>query len=236
MKSKGTKETLNLQRLLGYPLPRVSDYRDPVLSGPPPARVRGKNAMSHLFASYWRFLSAALVNQAQIGAVVPSQRFLIDRMIAPVPRTYQGQILELGPGTGALTLRLAARCPQARILACEINSTLARHIRWTLASAGLTNRVEVVLDAAEHLLSQMTRRGMKRPDFIISGIPLANLRREPALALVQAISQALAPGGMYIQFQYSLLDRKKIKAKFSKLNTVPVLLNFPPAVVYYARK
>jgi phospholipid N-methyltransferase len=192
--------------------------------------------MSQLFASYWRFFSAALANQSQIGAVVPSQRFLIDRMIAPVPRSYRGQILELGPGTGALTLRLAARCPAARILACEINSDLAQHIRWTLTSARLNGRVEVVLDAAEHLLSQMSRRGTKPPDFIISGIPLGTLRREQVLNLVGAISKGLAPGGMYIQFQYSLLDRKKIKGMFSKLTTVPVLLNFPPAVVYYAQK
>ena len=200
------------------------------------ARVCDKKAMSHLFESYWRFFSAALVNQAQIGAVVPSQRFLIDRMIAPVPRSYQGQGVVLGAGTGALTLRLAARCPRARILACEINSTLARHIRWSLASARLSGRVEVVLDAAEHLLSELGRRGMKLPDFIISGIPLGNLRRDAVLTLVEAIREALAPGGMYIQFQYSLIDRKKIKAKFSKLNTAPVLLNFPPAVVYYAKK
>lgn len=192
--------------------------------------------MSQLFTSYWRFFSAALSNQAQIGAVVPSQRFLIDRMIAPVPRSYQGQILELGPGTGALTLRLAAQCPHARILACEINSSMARHIRWTLASARLSHRVEVVLDSAEHLLAQITRRGLKLPDFIISGIPLGNLKREQVLGLVGAIGRALAPGGMYIQFQYSLIDRKKIKANFSKLSTVPVLMNFPPAVVYYAQK
>jgi phospholipid N-methyltransferase len=192
--------------------------------------------MAHLFASYWRFFSAAVANQGQIGAVVPSQRFLIDRMIAPVPPSYRGTILELGPGTGALTLRLAARCPLARIRACEINSSMARHLRWTLASARVSNRVEVVLDSAEHLLDQVKHQGSKLPDFIISGIPLANLNREQVLGLVGSISKALAPGGLYIQFQYSLIDRKKIKAKFSKLTTVPVLLNFPPAVVYYARK
>lgn len=192
--------------------------------------------MSQIFASYWRFISAALTNQAQIGAVVPSQRFLIDRMLSPVPHSYRGQILELGPGTGALTLRLAARCPHARVLACEINSSMARHLRWTLASARLSNRVDVVLDSAEHLLAQLTRKGAKHPDFIISGIPLANLPRPQVLGLVQAISRALAPGGMYIQFQYSLLDRKNIKSNFSRLTTVPVLLNFPPAVVYFARK
>ena len=78
--------------------------------------------------------------------------------------------------------------------------------------------------------------GMKLPDFIISGIPLATLNREQVLGLVGAISRALAPGGMYIQFQYSLIDRKKIKSHFCRLTTVPVLLNFPPAVVYYAQK
>lgn len=204
-------------------------------SWPAPARVRRNNAMSQLFTSYWRFFSTALANKAQIGAVVPSQRFLIDRMLAPVPRSYHGQVLELGPGTGALTLRLAARCPHARVLACEINSTMARHLRWTLASARLSHRVEVVLDSAEHLLAQFNRRGHK-PDFIISGIPLGNLPREQVLALTSSISRALAPGGMYIQFQYSLIDRKKIKMNFSTLTTVPVLLNFPPAVVYYAQK
>jgi phospholipid N-methyltransferase len=192
--------------------------------------------MAHLFASYWRFFSAALTNQSQIGAVIPSQRFLIDRMIAPVPHSYRGQILELGPGTGALTLRLAARCSQARILACEINSAMGRHIRWTLAASRLSSRVEVVLDSAERFLSRLHSRDARRPDFIISGIPLGNLPRQQVLALVQAISRTLAPGGMYIQFQYSLIDRKKIKANFSKLTTVPVLLNFPPAVVYYAQK
>ena len=41
---------------------------------------------------------------------------------------------------------------------------------------------------------------------------------------------------MYIQFQHSLLDRKKIRTRFSNLCTNPVFLNFPPAVVYYARR
>src|SRR5260370_17354903 len=114
MKEKGAKETLNLHGLFGYPLPRIPDRQDLVLNGPPMASVRGKNGMSHLFASYWRFLSAALVNGGQIGAVLPSQRFLIDRMIAPVPRNYQGQILELGPATAPLPFPLPPPRPHPR--------------------------------------------------------------------------------------------------------------------------
>jgi phospholipid N-methyltransferase len=192
--------------------------------------------MSKTLASYLHFFWAGVVKQGQTGAIVPSQRFLIAKMIAPVPEDYDGQIIELGAGNGAITLRLAARCPRARVLACEINPTLARDNRAHLAQAGLHGRVVVVPDSAEHLLSEMRRRGNEPPEYIISGIPLGNLGRVRTLAVLDAVSRSLAPGGIYIQYQHSLLDRKKIKARFPDLRIVPVPLNFPPAVVYYARK
>ena len=192
--------------------------------------------MTNAVASYLHFMGAALVKFRQTGAIVPSQRFLIGKMIAPVPETYSGRIVELGAGNGALTLRLAARCPDARILACEINPALARTTRHNLDRAGINGRVEVVSDAAEHVLSEMGRRGAAKVDYVLSGIPLGNLPGERALALIDAISRVIRQGGMYIQFQYSLLDRKRIRSRFNILRTVPVLLNIPPAVVYYARR
>ncbi len=192
--------------------------------------------MAGSFASNLKFLWAGLVKQGQTGAIVPSQAFLIRKMIAPVPENYQGQIIELGPGTGAITIPLARRCPAARILACEINTALAGVLRKHLDEAGLSKRIEVVTDAAEHLLSDWAGKGQRAPDFVLSGIPLANIPREQTLNLIRVINQALAPNGMYIQYQHSLLDRKKIKNCFRELRTVSALFNFPPAFVYYARK
>jgi len=195
-----------------------------------------REPLGKTMGSYWRFLLAGLINCVQTGAVVPSQRFLVSRMIAPVPVDYQGQIIELGSGTGALTLRLAARCPRARILACEINPVLAHDFESRLAGTELGSTIEVLAESAERILSRMRRDGPHRPDFIISGIPLGNLDRESALSLIRSIHRTLAFGGLYIQFQHSIVDRKKIKNTFSRLRTVPVVLNFPPAVIYYARK
>jgi phospholipid N-methyltransferase len=192
--------------------------------------------MTNSLTSYLNFFWAGLLKHGQTGGIMPSQRFLIAKMIAPVPKAYRGQIVELGAGSGALTLRLAARCPEARILACEINPTLARDTRDNLTMAGHNDRVEGVLTPAEHLLSETGRRGMAKPDFVISGIPLGNLGGEKADRLLDAIRQTLGAGGMYIQFQHSLLDRKKIRAKFPNTRTVPAFLNFPPAVVYYAQR
>jgi phospholipid N-methyltransferase len=198
--------------------------------------MNGRTATSKTPGGFLHFLWACLLKQQQTGSIVPSQRFLIARMIAPVPADYSGQIIELGPGNGALTLRLAAKCPRARILACEINPVLARDTRANLAAAGLDRRVEVISDSAEHLLAERARNGAPLADFIISGIPLGHLERAQTLGLLETIHGALRKRGMYIQFQYTLIDRKKIKARFSHLRTVPALLNFPPALVYYAWK
>jgi phospholipid N-methyltransferase len=192
--------------------------------------------MINSLTPYLHFFWAGLVKHGQTGGIVPSQRFLIAKMIAPVPETYRGRIIELGAGCGALTLRLAARCPEARILACEINPTLARDHGCNLARAGLNGRVELFAGPAGDALSELGKSGVKKPDFIISGIPLGNLGREKALALIDTIRQTLGEGGMYIQFQHSLLDRKKVRSRFPNLRTVPVFLNFPPAVVYYAQR
>ena len=203
---------------------------------PEPSSDYKRMAMHNAVANYLHFMCAALVKFRQTGAIVPSQRFLIEKMIAPVPETYAGRIIELGAGNGALTLRLAARCPEARILACEINPALARVNRHNLDRAGINGRVQVIPDSAEHLLSEMDRRGQGKADYVLSGIPLGNLRSDRVFAIVDAVSRALVPGGLYIQFQYSLMDRKKIRTRFQAVRTVPVLLNVPPAVVYYAQK
>ena len=192
--------------------------------------------MSNAVADYLHFMCAALVKMRQTGAIVPSQRFLTGKMVAPIPESYSGRIIELGAGSGALTLRLAARCPAAQIVACEINPALARNTRHNLDQAGINGRVKVISDSAEHLLSEMERREMDKVEYVLSGIPLGNLPGERALALIEAISRVIRPGGLYIQFQYSLMDRKRIRSRFKILRTAPVLLNVPPAVVYYAQR
>jgi len=192
--------------------------------------------MDKKFESYLRFVWAGISKQVQTGAIIPSQKFLVDKMIAPIPASYRGTIVELGAGTGALTIRLARRCPEAKIVACEINPELARDLRQNLRRAGINGEVEVVSEPAEKLLPRLRSKAAEKPKYIVSGIPLGNVPRKNTLALIEQIKRSLADDGMYIQFQYSLLDRAKIRAAFPRLRTAHVLLNFPPAFIYFASK
>lgn len=192
--------------------------------------------MAKKIESYLRFVWAGLSKQGQTGAIIPSQKFLVDKMISAIPGSFAGRIVELGAGNGALTIRLAKRCPMANIVACEINPDLARDLRHNLNRAGINGAVAVVSEPAEKLLPRLRAKGSEKPKYIVSGIPLGNVSRKGTFALIDQIKRSLAEDGMYIQFQYSLLDRGKIQAAFPRLRTVPVLLNFPPAFIYYASK
>src|SRR5262245_46982475 len=96
MKVEGGKQTWNSV----FPGPGASVYDRRNLGFEPPQLELSDERlpMSKTLATYWRFLLAGLINQTQTGAVVPSQRFLISKMIAPIPSSYRGQILELGAG------------------------------------------------------------------------------------------------------------------------------------------
>ena len=157
-------------------------------------------------------------------------------MIEPVPPGYTGQIVELGTGTAPLTLRLAQKCPKARLMCCEINPVLAQDARENLARAGINGNVKVHTKSAQELLREIRERTDEKPGFVISGLPLGNRGRNSVLELLHASNEVLAPGGMFIQAQHFLVDRKNVKSAFRTVRTVPVLRNVPPVFVYYATK
>src|SRR5258708_38365395 len=124
MKVEGGEETLKSQIEFGKPVgPLLA--RPTANWRPESIQVDEKLFMHNTLANYWRFLLAGIIKQGQTGAVIPSQRFLIARMIEPAPAGYRGQILELGAGPGALTQRLPPRRPLPRIRACEIHTVAA---------------------------------------------------------------------------------------------------------------
>ena len=138
------------------------------------------------------------------------------------------EILEI-PGVGE---ELAAKIEEyLRTGAVSSYEKLKGEVPAGLAVAAITD-----LASAERLLADLAQNHAPAPDFVISGVPLATLERPQTLALLAAVHNVLAQGGLYIQFQYSLVDRSKIRARFSSLRTLPVWLNFPPAVIYYARR
>lgn len=142
-------------------------------------------------------------------------------------------IVELGAGTGAFTRMILERLPaDGRLVIFEINPVLAGHLRRNI----IDSRVVILEADAVLIVDELRELNISKPDYIISGIPIGNMKPSSRLLLLSAIHDSLDENGMYIQFQYFLASLVAIRKLFHTKIIGYEYRNFPPAFVYNCRK
>ena len=176
-----------------------------------------------------KFIKGFLKNWREVGSVIPSSRFLANKMIDPIDFKKAKVIVELGPGLGCFTGKILEMMREdAKLLIFEINADFCQEMSKNKDSRLIVFNVSA-LDMAYHLKEIKT-------DYVISGIPLSTLSDDSRWLLLKAVKNILSDRGVYIQFQYSLGSYKKLKSIFSKVSLKFTLFNAPPAFVYQCVK
>ena len=166
-----------------------------------------------------------------IGTVIPSSRVSAKKMIEPIDFTRAKLIVELGGGTGAITREILANMRQdAELIVFEINYPFSQ----TLGNLN-DHRLTVVNDSAVKLVDYLKSRGIKKADYVISTLPLAIMDQTTVAKVLKEVTAALDAQGRYIQIQYSLVSREKIRKNFSVVKLGFTLFNFPPAFFYICK-
>ena len=149
------------------------------------------------------FFREFLRNFHTTGAILPSGRFLAAALCRFVgEHSPQGRrILEVGPGTGAVTGRiLAAMRPGDRIDLVELNRTFVEQLnrRFAVEPAfqAVAGRARVLHCPVEELPSS------EPYDLIVSGLPLNNFAVADVERILAALWALLAPGGTLSFFEY----------------------------------
>lgn len=179
------------------------------------------------------FLGSFLRNPAAVGAFWPSSGALA-RMIANCcDFSCCTTVVELGSGTGALTMPLIERMrDDCRFMAIEINPANVAVLRRRVPGC------EVIHDSAENLPRYLDGRSA---DCIVSGLAWGNMSPRIQDSLIGVIRRSLAPGGQFVAFAYhharwlpkSKRFHRSLKKCFGNVVTSPVVWrNLPPAYVY----
>jgi phosphatidylethanolamine/phosphatidyl-N-methylethanolamine N-methyltransferase len=156
------------------------------------------NVSHQRWQDHWLFLSHFRKNPRTVGAIAPSSQRLARAMLDGLDLAAGVKVVELGPGTGAVTGEIARRLmPGATCLAIDINPVFAARVaaRWP--------QIESICDRAESLVSIARARNLLPVDHIISGLPFASLPSAMTRQIVEAIAESLAPGGTFTTFQYA---------------------------------
>jgi phosphatidylethanolamine/phosphatidyl-N-methylethanolamine N-methyltransferase len=180
------------------------------------------------------FLQEWIANPQRTGSLAPSSPQLAAAMAHWLPHDPESFVLELGPGTGAVTEALIKRgLREDRLVAIERNPKMARLLRDKFP------RAQIIIGDAWHLdhLLRSRREPIESVGAVISSLPLLNFPHTEAEALTQKIRAVLEPEGNWVQYSYHLGKKQVRGASSFKLRASKIVwLNFPPARVSVFQK
>ncbi len=194
------------------------------------------------------------------GAIAPSSRFLASAMTKPMkqvlktPDAPPQRILEIGPGTGAVTRSIVKRLrPKDQFDLVELNETFVNLLNERFETQADYQRVKE--QSRVHMLPLQEFEAEAPYDFIISGLPLNNFSSDLVREIFACYFRLLAPGGTLSYFEYMFVRsiRKRVgpraeKDRMKSLDAIItpylaehrirkswVFINIPPAWVQHLK-
>lgn len=147
------------------------------------------------------------------GSITPSGKSLAKALCRFVEHgapsgTQPRQILEVGPGTGAVTARLVKKLrPADRLTLVELNDDFVQHLNGRFAGErsfqAVADRSNIVHGRLEDLPCEATY------DLIISGLPLNNFAVAEVEQILSIYQRLLKPGGTLSFFEYIAIRKVK---------------------------
>jgi len=176
------------------------------------------------------FMKQYVSKPKTVGAVLPSSKYLADRIIKYINFDYACYIVEYGPGTGVFTDRmLRERKQDTIILLFECNAEFYKILKQKYKDE---QNFYIVNDSAEHIGKYLATYGIPYVDYIVSGLPFASLPRDVSSSILAQTRKYLKEGGRFITFQYTLTMKSFIGQFFNEIGIEREVRNFPPAYVF----
>ena len=179
-----------------------------------------------------RFLRSWIEKPLHMGAVMPSGKVLARTMAQYVDVHSKSPVVELGPGTGAITSALIEHgVDQNRLVLVEYNPGFCALLRDRYPQAKVVQGDAYALrDSIWDVLSAPASA-------VVSGLPLVTKPMLTRLKLIRDAFVALAPGAPFVQFTYSVAPPiPKSLPGVSTEASERIWMNLPPARVWVYRK
>jgi phosphatidylethanolamine/phosphatidyl-N-methylethanolamine N-methyltransferase len=178
-----------------------------------------------------RFLRSWIEKPLHMGAVMPSSKVLARTMAQFVDPSLKGPVVELGPGTGAITNALIERgVDPAQLVLVEYDPGFCALLRDRYPSA-------TVIQGDAYSLQTSLWNVLGIPaSAIVSGLPLVTKPMSRRVALLREAFALTEPGAPFIQFTYSVAPPiPKSLPGVTTQASERIWLNIPPARVWVYR-
>jgi phospholipid N-methyltransferase len=167
-----------------------------------------------------------------LGSLIPSSRFLVNRVLGEVDWQQARVLLEYGPGVGTFTSEILRRMrPDAVLIALETNSDFVRFLRHRLHD----DRLHVIHGSAADADAALAHLALSHADYVISGIPYTTMPAEVRDIILHKTHSVLDPNGAFLVYQFTRTVLPSLQRVFGFVYQDFEPLNVMPARLFYCR-
>ncbi|PGA02983.1 class I SAM-dependent methyltransferase [Bacillus mycoides] len=176
------------------------------------------------------FLSQCITNPRNVGAVLPSSKFLAEKMMENINFENAKYIIEYGPGTGVFTEKLLKkRNSNTTLMLVENNREFYLMLKEKFKEE---KNLFIVWGSAENIDEYLKNFSIPYADYIVSGLPFASLPQNVSDEILLTTTKILKKDGVFITFQYTKFKKKFLNQFFDTIDEKWELRNVPPAFVF----
>ena len=177
------------------------------------------------------FFEGFLKHPVMVGSIIPSSRYTIDKMLAPVDWESCRLFVEYGPGVGTFCRPVLDRLRRdGTLIVIDTNPDFIEYLRRTITDS----RFVPVLGSAADVEDIVRANGHDHADYVLSGLPFSTLPDGVGPAIAKATHRVLRPGGAFLVYQFSARCRDFIERHFTRIDSGFEGRNVPPCRLYWA--
>ena len=191
-------------------------------------RTTLKQRAERMLGQWGVFFKGFVKEPRMVGSIIPSSRFTVEKMLAPVDWSRCKLFVEYGPGVGTFCHPVLDRLPRdGTLIVIDTNPLYIDFLKRTIPDS----RFKPVLGSAADVEEIIAAHGFDNADYVLSGLPFSTLPDGIGPAIAAATYKVLRPGGGFLVYQFSAKARdfmarhfKRIDSGFEPLNILPCKL------------
>lgn len=179
------------------------------------------------------FIEGFLRHPVMVGSIIPSSRFTVAKMLAPVKWDECRLFVEYGPGVGTFCRPVLERLRRdGQLIVIDTNPLYIDYLRSVITDSRFT----AVLGSAADVEEIVRAHGHDHADYVLSGLPFSTLPDGVGPAIAAATHRVLRPGGAFLVYQFTAKARDFMARHFSRIDKGFEWLNVMPCFLFWGWK
>ena len=194
--------------------------------------LRLKERLGKKFDEEIRFFKGMMQGPKTVGSILPTSSITAKKMASVINLNSGLPVLELGPGTGAITKAILGRgVKPERLVAVEYSTDFYNHLVRLYPGVHFINGDAFDLDTTLGALKGQTF------DSVVSAVPLLNFPMQARIALLESLLDRMPAGRPVVQISYGPVSPNIARPERYHIQHFDFIVrNIPPAQLWIYRR